>query len=80
MSHWCCAYYNRRLLADNLVLTDLDAFLNLLGQAAMDHLPNAAHPQSGAKGEDEAHKRKSKGHARPRRSVEESAAGSLVPA
>ena len=34
----------------DLVLTDLFAFLNLLGQAALQYLPEVPHPQSRAKG------------------------------
>lgn len=44
MSQRCCTYNKRRLPADDLVGTDLLAFLNLLGQADVDYLPSAAPP------------------------------------
>lgn len=44
MSQGCCTYNKRRLPADDLVGTDLLAFLNLLGQADVDYLPSAAPP------------------------------------
>ncbi|KAL0595935.1 hypothetical protein AAY473_033882 [Plecturocebus cupreus] len=44
---WCLTFHKGRLLADELVLTDLSAFLNLLGQAALIECQMLLHPQWG---------------------------------